>query len=146
MSAKRSVRAEHLQRRLADVRRVVPRYEAGETSEALSEEMGISCVTLLRYLRMLGVAIRPRGFKKGASNYKIRKVMDHSILLQLFDRGDTLVSIGAKLGITRERVRQIAINNGRLLRGRSRSNIGIVREAVLTGKIDLSRNKAGVKK
>ncbi len=133
MSAKRSVREEHVQRRLAVVRGFAPRYEAGETAEALSKEAGINCVTLLRYLRLLGVAIRPRGFKKGAPNYKIRKILDHSELLRLFDRGDTLISIGARLGITRERVRQIAINNGRSTRCHSRPNIGTVREAVLTG-------------
>lgn len=146
MSAKRSVREEHVRCRLAVVRRFAPRYKAGETAEALSKEAGFSSVTLLRYLRIAGVAIRRRGFRKGTPNCKIRKILDHSELLRLFDRGDTLISIGAKLGITRERVRQIAINNGRSTRGHSRPNIGTVREAVLTGEIDLSHNKAGVKR
>ena len=54
MSAKRSVRAEHLQRRLADVRRVVPRYEAGETSEALlARGLASAEVTTLDALRQL---------------------------------------------------------------------------------------------
>lgn len=94
------------------------RYARGERGEELASEYGTTLNTLLLRLREAGAKIKPVGRPLGLANPCARKVpvADLPGLLAAFDRGDFLRVIGDRHGITRERVRQIALEHGRRAR------------------------------
>lgn len=93
-------------------------YEAGATLEALAGKYGSFLNTIADRLRLAGTAIRPAGVRKGTivrdgtGSRKLPMAM-LPVVLAAFDRGEALAAIGARHGITRERVRQIASLAGR---------------------------------
>lgn len=81
-------------------------YASGMTQVAVGAELGISGPRVCQILKTLGIGIRYGVGKPG--NYKRAVATDqHKVMVEMYKAGSTLEEVGAKFGISRERVRQI---------------------------------------
>jgi len=97
---------------------LVQRYAQGETINNLASEHGMSYGQMWRYLLCHGATLRPRGRPRGAwHSFKTTPENRVIIAKEVADAKRTLASIGKDFGISGERVRQIAEQNGVPSRG-----------------------------
>lgn len=102
---------------------IVPNQEAigefiagRETASSLARKCGVAIGTILNGLREMGVATVGRGRPFGTKNPpRARKLQLEQIplLLAMYDDGIALREIGTRLGISFQRVLQIACSHGR---------------------------------
>ncbi len=92
--------------------KVAELYEQGYSLLEVGRRCGIGGpTTVSRILRKQGVTIRPkgRGYYRTGTGPDLDRIGQ---IREYLGNGDTLTDIGRRMGITRERVRQICVKNG----------------------------------